>query len=241
MSAPGPDRTATLVCLPGAGGSARRYLRWRDRLGSGVRLVPLDLPGRGLARRQPACRSLEAAAAALLPAVRDLGRYVVFGHSLGALLGYELTRQACAAGSPPQFLVAAACRAPDDCAPALREGVAEPDDDRFAAGLARLGVLAPEQAGTPMARMFLPQLRSDLALATRYAPGGAAGPGRLPVDVLAWYGADDPLVPGEAAERWRHHTSGACTVEGFPGGHDFPQERETETVDALRACVRQCR
>jgi surfactin synthase thioesterase subunit len=224
----------TLVCLPHAGGSARGYLRWQDALGPWLEIVPLDMPGRWRSRKRPAASTLREAAAALLPDLKGLGRYAIFGHSMGGLLGYELARLACAAGIGPECLVAAACRAPDDTSKTVSAGLpelSEFSDDQLLDHLSALGTVPAGLRDSPMRGLFLPALRADLELVAGYVPAHDAEP--LPIRVQAWYGTHDGLVPGEAAERWQRFTTGGCSVRAFPGDHFFVQHETSEITKVI--------
>jgi surfactin synthase thioesterase subunit len=83
-----------LVCLAHAGGSAMLYRRWVQRLPRGVQVVLLELPGHGSRCRLPAHTEWLGLIDMLLDEVTDQldddVPFAVFGHSMGALVGFEL-------------------------------------------------------------------------------------------------------------------------------------------------------
>src|SRR5438874_7193218 len=85
-------QSVRLFCLPYAGGTARIFAGWAADLPSWIDVVPLELPGHGFRFDEPVCDDLTQLVADLRDQVlaRLDRRYAVFGHSLGALLGYEL-------------------------------------------------------------------------------------------------------------------------------------------------------
>ncbi|MGG0811203.1 thioesterase domain-containing protein [Paenibacillus alvei] len=81
-----------LFCIPHAGGSASIYLKWRKMLPSTIQLIPLELSGRGARWNEPLYHHLEEAVEDLYTQVtRHIGSdYILFGHSMGSLLAFEL-------------------------------------------------------------------------------------------------------------------------------------------------------
>src|SRR5215207_599809 len=93
MSAADRDRTA-LVCVPFAGAGPSFFHPWRERCAGRWRVAAVELPGRE--RRileTPYRNAVEAARNSVDDVVAELGEgtpVVLFGHSLGAVLAYEL-------------------------------------------------------------------------------------------------------------------------------------------------------
>jgi surfactin synthase thioesterase subunit len=217
-----------LFCLPHAGGSARRIAAALGPYLDGAEPVPLELPGRGERWREPAYLDWTRATRDLawrLQNTLDDVHYGLYGHSLGALLAYELThhlhQQRGLHELPPPALLVVSGRNP----PHLRPEVAMPhtsgtSDEELFATLVRLGGISASAAGPLTYRAFLPALRDDLRLARRYSPDPDRPP--LPVPLLVMYGRDDPLTSPAAASGWCRYSSIGCTVREFPGDHFFP-------------------
>lgn len=124
----GPPRVR-LRALPYAGGTAAVFKDWPAALPSGVELLTAHLPGRGDRFAEPPLATLEETAEQLCAALPPSNLpTVVLGHSMGALLGYELTARLAARGRAPSLLIAAACRPPhtppDDSGPATEDELA---------------------------------------------------------------------------------------------------------------------
>ena len=114
-SGTGPARSVRLFCLPFAGGSAAAYAPWQAAINPRFEVVPVQLPGHGGRIREAPLQTMTAMAAALADAMAPrLDRpYAVFGHSMGALLGFETLRRLRARGGPaPVALCVSARRAP---------------------------------------------------------------------------------------------------------------------------------
>lgn len=226
-----PGARLKLICLPQAGGSAASYAPWRLLAPAGVELATVELPGRGVRSAEPLPDTLEALADAVLDGIcGELdGPYALFGHSFGALLGYEIALRVSRRGlTPPVALLVSASRAPH--APVLKR-VSHLDDQGLLDWLDGFGGFPPSLRRYPAYLSYaLRTVRRDLALAEAYTAPEPAPPG-CPLHVLG--GADDPLVGRERLEDWR-----ACAADGFslrllPGGHDYLFSGAQHTLDAI--------
>ncbi|MGC5363090.1 thioesterase II family protein [Streptomyces sp. DT24] len=224
-----PDQVAghggeplTLYCVPHAGGSARTFLRWRREMPAAVRVVPLEIAGRGRRTREPRHASLQEAARRLADGIVPNGRYAILGHSMGGLIAHELARLLTDRGDAPEFLVVAATRPCHLLTPELHAPLLDLPDDRLLETLAEGGTIPEELLRSPMRQLFVPVIRGDLELIAGYRPDLEAEP--LPVELTAWYGTEDPATPGDVMVGWQRHTRRPCRVEAFPGGHFFLHE-----------------
>ncbi|MEE1931087.1 alpha/beta fold hydrolase [Streptomyces sp. TRM 70351] len=208
----------TLYCLAHAGGSALPYARWSAALPPGVRVEPLELPGHGSRLREPLLTDLEAAVAEVLERVRpEEGPFALFGHSFGALLGFEAARRLSARGTPPAALLAAGRNGPGE--PLSHRPLHTLPDDRFVAAVHRMGGLPDILMEQPeVLRMYLPALRCDLRLVETYVR--APGP-PLDVPVAAFGGRGDVLTDPAGLLAWQKETSGPFQLALLPGGHFF--------------------
>ncbi|ABM34282.1 thioesterase II family protein [Paracidovorax citrulli] len=235
------DADLVLLCLPCAGASATMYLRWQRRLPPGMRVVPVELPGRGARMGEPFARSYADLVGPLAEGcLRAAGgaAFALFGHSMGALLAYGVAcRMAALGGAVPAALAVSAC-----AAPALRSGerYAEPLDD------ARLIADLREQGGTPEAvfaepellRITLDVLRADYRLCHGFRRPddveGAEGTAPLSCPVHIFGGRADRIAAAEL-QAWARETRGPSTLDWFGGGHFFLREEEDRFLRTLAA------
>ncbi|WCM23878.1 alpha/beta fold hydrolase [Paraburkholderia bryophila] len=229
------DAPITLVCLPYAGGSRAMYRGWSKQMPSWIDLCPLDPPGHGQRRATPAARSWPELVDALveaLPRTAASGDIAIFGHSMGALAGYELAHALRdATGRSPVWLGVSACTAPS-----RREFNTQwrtCSDETMIDELRRLG-------GTPaellddrdFIELALPTLRTDFDLCGTYR----ADPHRAPLDcrVSAFGGVDDAVsqAPG-ALDGWGEVTRAKFERRLFPGGHFYIDEVAGSVIDAV--------
>jgi medium-chain acyl-[acyl-carrier-protein] hydrolase len=83
-----------MFCFPHAGGSALIFRQWAELLPPTVQVISVELPGRGSRLREPSFLSLPALVNELEEVILPLldKPFVFFGHSMGAVIAFELTR-----------------------------------------------------------------------------------------------------------------------------------------------------
>ncbi|RCG26590.1 thioesterase [Sphaerisporangium album] len=221
-----------LYCLPHAGGAASTYRSWVDRL-PGVAVCPVQPAGReGRLREVPHRRMAESAAelAEMILATAD-GPYAVYGHSLGALVGFEALREIRRLGGPAAtHLVVSGCAAPQvpfDDGP--RVGGAT--DAQIVGMLRRLGG-TPEWllADPDMLAMILPPFRADFEIKESYRYTELPP---LDVPITAVCATADPRADGASMRGWRAQTNGPFTAHTLPGGHFAVLEQWERTRQIL--------
>jgi len=149
------------------------------------------------------------------PAPTPRPLYVLAGHSLGALLAYEVARIMDREGTPPELLVVSGRNAPT--AGLSHRPIHALPDDEFLAALDRLGgTPAPVLDRPDLIRVYLPALRADLRLAESYSR--SPGP-PLSVPIAAFAGRQDRLTDGPSVVGWARETAGAFELSILPGGH----------------------
>lgn len=213
-----------LYCLPYAGSSASVYVRWKRRLPSWIEVIPVELPGRGRRMVEP----LEVTLPALLDRIaRDVqpapGQpFAVFGHSLGAIIAFELAARLEAQGLRPSLVFASGTGSP--AARDRERFAALKTDAELRAELLRLdGTPEHVLADPELMELTLPVLRADFQLAASYA----ATAGRtLGAPLVALGGASDPTTSSEAIAAWRDQTRGDFAMHMLPGGHFFIHAEE---------------
>ncbi|MGB3438404.1 MAG: alpha/beta fold hydrolase [Actinophytocola sp.] len=213
-----------LVCLPQAGSGCGVFRSWQDALGDTATVVGVQLPGRENRFAEPPPESFAHAVDEIVTAlVNAVGRpTVLFGHSLGGLIGYEVAR---ALPTPPDALVVAASQPPHRNGKIA--GIAlDTDEDLEAA-------LAAKELDEDLRELAFTVLRQDADMAATYeSPSGAP----LPCDLHAWGGEADERVPAGDLDGWRDYAGPAFHSRVFAGGHDFCLEKP-EAAAAVRALL----
>jgi surfactin synthase thioesterase subunit/glycosyltransferase involved in cell wall biosynthesis len=221
-----------LFCFPFAGGGAGVFRGWLDHLPPGVALVPARLPGRETRLAEPPFDSMESLSEALSEAISpQLEKPFAFlGHSLGAVIAFELTRRLRTRGkSLPTALFVSGARAPQF----RRDHVPPPppSDDELLRELERLeGIPRDLLENQELLQLALPVLRADTALYRNYIY--TEGP-PLDCDIRAYGGKDDKRISRSEIESWSEQTTRSFSCEMFPGGHFFIRSHEAEFLKAL--------
>jgi surfactin synthase thioesterase subunit len=224
-----------LYCLPYAGSSAAVYARWKRRLPSWIELRPLELPGRGRRMNEP----LEESVPAVLDRIEGEvaphpgQRFALFGHSLGAVLAFELARRLEAKGLAPAVVFVSSTRSPgkrDDA----RFGALSTDEE-LRGELVRLGGTPAIVLAEPeLMQMILPVLRADFRVLYSYGSDAS----RLIRAPLVALGGDREETTGEDLDSWCHHTEGPFVRHLLPGGHFYIQPEEASLLGIIERELR---
>ncbi|MFF0435546.1 thioesterase II family protein [Streptomyces sp. NPDC004327] len=227
-SVPGlPD--ARVICLPYAGGTASAYRSWASVMPPDTELRAVELPGHGLRlAEEPVRRSADV----IRPLADELAREhrllpvprtVLFGHSMGALLAYELCRALCERGAPPSVLVVSGL-CPADRLDRKANGLLAERRNLLLDHIRQLGQTPPEVLDSPtMRELVLRPAQADFELLS-HAPAPAPAP--LPVPVLALAGRHDFVQPSYLVGDWRRHTERWLGMRVLYGDHFFPWQSE---------------
>ncbi|TDD61590.1 alpha/beta fold hydrolase [Kribbella antibiotica] len=224
-----PEAPVRMYCFPHSGGSPGEYLGWADRL-QDTELWAVQLPGRGSRMGETPYTSMDALVVDFLAEVELEQPFVFFGHSLGALVAYEVARALRDAARPgPAALYVSAARAPQ--VDRLSDGFHELENaDLIEAIEERYGRLPGELTANPeMLDLMLPVLRADLTLVANYRSQDAA-PLDCPVTVFGG-STDDDVTP--YLDEWRAYTSRPMETQVFAGDHFYFRERTHEFLRNL--------
>jgi surfactin synthase thioesterase subunit len=211
---------ARLFCFPYAGAGAAAYRGWGAGLAPAVEVLAVRLPGRERRFLEDPFDDLAACVDAFVEVLqRHSDRpFAFFGHSMGALVAYETTRELIRRQQAlPVHLFASGRVAPH---------LVDPDGEVHLLSDAGLVTELRERGQTPeevlenpeLLELLLPAVRADFALAERYRHAAGAP---LPVPITAFGGTEDPDVPPAAVEAWGEHTALGFEHIIHPGGHFF--------------------
>jgi medium-chain acyl-[acyl-carrier-protein] hydrolase len=231
-ASPRPAARVRLLAFAHCGGGTRLFQAWPGGLPASVEVCPVLLPGREGRRDEEPLTSVAAivrATAEALQSKADLP-VVLFGHSLGGLIAFELARDLCATGRAPAALIVSACGAPGEPGAERRLLHRLPDIELIEA-VAEFGGLPEELREDPEMRAeILPALRADFtALETFEYVGGAP----LPMPIIAMGGSADPVVTRQALQGWRRHTARRFSLSLLPGGHFYLTSSQALFLRAL--------
>lgn len=223
-----------LYCFTYAGGSASIYRSWRSLLDPAVELCAVQLPGRGMRMSERPERDLYALVQKLAAviAVQRTMPFAFFGHSLGALVAFELTRQLKLNQlMQPAKLIVSGCAAPQ--ARNELEPLDEYDDDKLIERLSEYNGTPPEVLEhRELMRLLAPAIRADFALAAEYAykPAPLLD---IPITVLA--GRSDGQTSPEQVDAWQRETTAKLQQHWFDGDHFFLRPEQNSVLGVLNS------
>jgi surfactin synthase thioesterase subunit len=214
-----------LYCFHHAGGSAASYNSWHLNWPTVSCLRLVELPGRPGALHPLSFANVDELLPALLQGflaqLDKVEQYAFYGHSLGALVAYRLTRALIEQGhTAPAFLAISGRRSPT--CPLPTAALWNLPEDALIESLHSLGGM-PESllASIKWRRLFLPSMRADLRLSDEYLEAPQVP---LPLPVIALRGHTDPIVSPRELENWCAVAGHGFQHESVPGAHFFTQE-----------------
>lgn len=235
---PNPEADISLVCLPHAGGAASSYFPISESLPSSVEALAVQYPGRQDRLRDPRIEDVHEMARAVFARLTPLALkrpVALFGHSMGASVGFELARLL----EGKLGVVPVAFFASSQLAPARHRsrGIHRLDDAGIIAELRLISGTSSQVLGdAELLQLAMPAIRSDYRAVETYTyePGAP-----LRCDVVGLGGDIDDRVAVEDVARWEEHTSGSFRLQVLPGGHFYLGEQPAVVAgvitDTLRA------
>jgi medium-chain acyl-[acyl-carrier-protein] hydrolase len=229
---PAPAVAVRLFCFPYAGGSASTFRTWRTAFPASIDVCPVHLPGRGRRWRETPFEDLGRLVAASMTGLRaylDVP-FAFFGHSFGALVGFEAARYLRRHGGPePLALFLSACNAPHRPSPA--PPMAGLPDSALLDRLRVLGGTPPEALAQPeLMALYLPVVRADLTAAERYEYHAEAP---LNCRITAFFGNADGETDRDGVAGWEELTIAPFTLHELSGDHFFIHTAAHEMTSAI--------
>lgn len=209
-----------LFCFPYAGGGALIYRTWQARLPASVEVNAVQLPGRGNRMREQPFTRLEPLVRAATDALRpymDMP-FAFFGHSMGALISFEMARLLRREYDlMPSHLFLSGRRAPQ--LPDTEPITYNLPEAEFLDELHHLGGTPKEVLEHPeLIQLMIPILRADFEVCQTYQHRSEQ-PLACPITVFG--GLQDEEADRESLEGWREHTSSEFSLHMLPGDHFF--------------------
>ena len=229
-----------LFCFPHAGRGGSLFHGWGESLPASIAVFPVTAPGHEHRVAEPPIDDVQALARIM---ARELDGsfqepFALFGHSLGALLAFELTRHLRRSGGvAPICLAVSGHRAPH--IPRNEASTYDKPTAEFLAELRRLeGTPAEVLRDADLLELVLPVLRADFKAAESYRYDEEPP---LACPIIAYGGAQDGDVPSPHLVAWRAHTRDRFCARLFEGGHFYinAQRRELTAqlaIDLRRLC-----
>jgi medium-chain acyl-[acyl-carrier-protein] hydrolase len=222
----------SLLCMPFAGGGVGSYTSWHRMLPATVEAMTVMLPGRDARIDQPLPTSLVDVAAEIADELEPYltGPFVLFGHSMGAILAYELTLALRSSyGVEPRCLIVSGMCAPMKVAEATR--YTHLPEEEFRAALKAMGGTTGDVLDDPgLWKIYAPIIRSDLAMFESYVYRPAEP---IVCPIVAYGSHGDPDTDLVGLHGWRALTSAASATRMFSGDHFYFRSRPEAFVADL--------
>jgi pyochelin biosynthetic protein PchC len=227
---PAPSAPVRLVCFPHAGGSASYFRPVATALSPDVDVLAVQYPGRQDRRDEPLVADLVELATTLTGLLDDGdGRpTALFGHSMGALIAFEVARRLEKRGLRPAGLFVSGRSAPTIPSGGSRHLQSEPE---LIAELKQLSGTDSELWDHPeLVELVLPALRNDYRAVVTYTyqPGPDVS-----CEIVTLFGDDDSMVTHAGADQWRAHTTGSFSLHVYPGGHFYLDNHFPAVTDLI--------
>ncbi|MFK0244491.1 thioesterase domain-containing protein [Amycolatopsis azurea] len=233
------DPTARLFLFHHAGGSHLLYRGWAEHFPHDWELCLLEAPGRGQLQHVPLIddgdRLVDYFHTAVTPLLdRPFG---FFGHSMGSLIAYQLTRRLDRERRPrPAWLGVSASGAPhaEACTGERPHLMSDKELRRW---LRDVGGSTPQLLDNDdVWREFTPLFRNDFTLLDAWAPPHDPEP--LPVPLSAFGGRHDTLISEDRLLAWQAFTTQFRGLERYEGGHFYVTNHRQPLAAAITAAMR---
>jgi surfactin synthase thioesterase subunit len=226
--------TPKLYIFPHAGGSAQYYVPFAKTFSSDVKCVAVQYPGRRGTHDVSSFTSIPDLATEVCQRVSPLDRSeekrAFFGHSMGALLAFEVACRFEAAGNPIAALFISACAAPG------RIGYEYiPDSDRglLDAVSEMTGANRDFLANEEFAAKILPTLRGLKAIANYECSPDAV----VSCPIFAFLGDNDEVATYDKVQSWAQRTTSEFKARVFTGHHFYLNDHLPELVGDIEGQI----
>ena len=226
---PNSSATAHLFLFPYAGGAPSSFNKWASEFPNYIEVNTVHYPGRGSRYNESPIKELSVLVEEIKNAIQpELDKpFFFFGHSLGAVLAFEVARRI---NPQPQILFVSACGAPH--VPNPNAPIHNLPDSEFIKSLQELNGLPAEVSNNAeLMELLLPTLRADFEAIENYKY--VSREHRLDCPVIAFGGENDFHVDHARLDAWEHHTNGSFKSKIFPGDHFFINTARRLVIDSM--------
>lgn len=226
-----------LFCIPYAGGSSSIYLSWKKYFKEEIEIYPVELAGRGKRFDEKPYTNMEDILNDIYNSIKDDindGEYMIFGHSMGALLAYELIHMINENGdNKPKHAFFSGKGAQH--IPVLKESIYKLSDHEFMKKVYSLGGTSKELLDTKeLLEIFIGVLKADYEAIDKYEYHDRRYKFEFPISILN--GIEDKLTK-DCISEWSIHTEKECNIYNFPGGHFFINNNIKEISEIIKSKI----
>ncbi len=225
-----------LYCIPYSGATASTYAGWKDYISDSLELCPVELAGRGSRFRDSFYTDFDVAVKDIFNIIKESchnGDYAIFGHSLGGLLAFELSRLIQKESfTAPLHVFISGHNTPDLRQPKKLHTLTDDDLLNYLDELG--GTTTDFRENKDVLNLFKPVIRADFKLIDDYEFEKIST--KLNDDITIFHGSDD-FFTGKDLERWDEFTNGNVSYYEFTGGHFFINNHTEKIVNIINQTV----
>ena len=227
---PNLSASARLFIFPYAGGAPSSFNKWVADFPNEIEVSIVHYPGRGSRFNEPLIKELFVLVEEIANAIQsNLDKpFFFFGHSLGAVLAFEVARRIT---PQPQILFVSACGAPQ--ASNSKRPIHALPDSEFITSLQNLnGLPADVASNSELMEILLPALRADFEAVENYKYTSSNH--QLDCPIIAFGGSDDSHVDRTHLDDWKNHTNGSFKSQYFSGDHFFINTARRSVIASMK-------
>ena len=225
-----------LFCLPFAGGMSSIFRTWQKQLPDSVEVCPIELPGRGARLSEPRFKRLHPLAEAIVAGITPYldSPFSLFGHSMGALLSYEIARQLTHGSNmnPVQLFVAGHDAPQVTNHNGAKYALSDMDLLKYLKSLQGSPDAALDDA--ELMKLMLPIIRADLEVSDTYVYKEGQP---LTCPIYAFGGESDSETTPSGLSAWQHQTRSLFSLKMIAGGHFFLNTSRPLLLQEIRRVI----
>lgn len=232
---PNPNAIFRLFCFPYAGGGASIYRTWSNSLPANIEVCAIQLPGREDRFKEPPFTNISPLVETLTQVLRPYLNipFAFFGHSMGAIVSFELARQLRIQQEPcPVHLFVSGRRAPQ--IPDRNPLIHTLPEKEFLAELRLLNGTPKNVLESEFMQLLLPTLRADFSICGTYT---YLNQPPLDCPISAFAGTEDSTETHELIQNWKEQTYSSFSLSSLPGNHFFIQTSRHLLLEKLSVIV----
>ena len=221
-----------VFCLPYAGGTAVVFKEWKSYFRSEIDLVGIEYAGHGRRSGEPLYNDVNEAINDVYNIISaeivDGLPYAIYGHSMGAMLAFEVAQKIRDNNLPMPVHIFFSGRFAPHRKPGREKVYHTMPDEEFQKEIVNLGGTPTEFFEYPeLMEYLLPILKNDFKISETAYRDPEIKPFDLPITVFV--GKEEEELEAEDVHGWMYHTNQTCVVYYFNGGHFFIKN-EIETI-----------
>lgn len=230
---PNPDARLRLFCFPYAGGGAHIFFPWQEKLSPWIELCAIQLPGRGTRfSDKPYTYHKQIVNELLINMDGYFDKpYAVFGHSMGALLAYELVQEIQKRGLPQACQLFVSGRRAMHINSESKSIYALPEPELIAELRKLNGTPVEVLDNKELMSLVLPVIRADFELCDTYTHNEDYD--KLDINITAIEGSDDLRASGNPVLAWKDLTRGQFESKKLTGDHFFIHSSQQQLLNLL--------